>query len=545
MEMNTPVSVVYVGNTEVHKHIKDPKSSKRRLVPSRNANKLANTFIDAIVDTNQPKVLQDFPEKPVATLPCLKPKEKRRTSNTGDGSKVFPFKAPVRLQQMLKFAESAKKKCYEDGTDIVVELSSQKHLHFGFSNNGNDDSSDVSSSDSDDELTVAEDKSNHATSHHSQGTDHNTSKLTLTSDRELYFNMHSASKTKQSLHCATSNRTLQRLKNPQMEPAAMAKALQKHEKDAQKNEQSLDSACCHLLEQYNSLFPKWMNYLCNGFNLLLYGLGTKRKLVLSFCEKMLKGKSKVIVNGFFPNISIKTILSCICEDILQETSTYANIDAQIKLILQKYSSVQNSNDLFIIIHNIDGLPLRNSLTQNILSRLAELPCIHVLATIDHINAPLIWDQTTLSRFQWLWHDVTTYLPYSEETSYEGSLLLSGVGTGFGAHGAALALSGLLNVAKSLTSNARGVFRFLAEHELSQTNSSNSEEVVEDLSFSVLYQKCREKFLVNSELTLRAHLTEFIDHKLVQIKKGADGNEYLSVPLGHNILKEYLEQESCF
>jgi len=39
-----------------------------------------------------------------------------------------------------------------------------------------------------------------------------------------------------------------------------------------------------------------------------------------------------------------------------------------------------------------------------------------------------------------------------------------------------------------------------------------------LPFSELYNKCRERFLVNSDLTLRAQLTEFKDHKLIKTKK---------------------------
>lgn len=39
-----------------------------------------------------------------------------------------------------------------------------------------------------------------------------------------------------------------------------------------------------------------------------------------------------------------------------------------------------------------------------------------------------------------------------------------------------------------------------------------------LSFTELYSKCRERFLVNSDLTLRAQLTEFKDHKLIKTKK---------------------------
>ena len=39
-----------------------------------------------------------------------------------------------------------------------------------------------------------------------------------------------------------------------------------------------------------------------------------------------------------------------------------------------------------------------------------------------------------------------------------------------------------------------------------------------LAFADLYQKCREAFLVNSDLTLRTQLTEFKDHKLIRTKK---------------------------
>lgn len=39
-----------------------------------------------------------------------------------------------------------------------------------------------------------------------------------------------------------------------------------------------------------------------------------------------------------------------------------------------------------------------------------------------------------------------------------------------------------------------------------------------LSFQDFYQQCREAFLVNSDLTLRAQLTEFRDHKLIRTKK---------------------------
>ncbi|CAG2191396.1 ORC2 [Mytilus edulis] len=154
---------------------------------------------------------------------------------------------------------------------------------------------------------------------------------------------------------------------------------------------------------------------------------------------------------------------------------------------------------------------------------------HVIASIDHINASLIWDQGKCSRFNWLWFDVTTYLPYTDETSYENSLLVQQSGS--------LALSSMTHVMKSLTPNAKNIFILLTKHQLE--NKDNSTYI--GMSIQDLYQRCREGFLVNSDLTLRAQLVEFKDHKLIKSKKSYDGIEHLMIPIDNATLTEFLEQ----
>jgi origin recognition complex subunit 2 len=75
----------------------------------------------------------------------------------------------------------------------------------------------------------------------------------------------------------------------------------------------------------------------------------------------------------------------------------------------------------------------------------------------------VWDQAKCSRFNWLWYDVTTYLPYTDETSYENSLLVQQSGS--------LALSSMTHVMKSLTPNAKNIFIMLAKHQLENTDNS--------------------------------------------------------------------------
>lgn len=64
-----------------------------------------------------------------------------------------------------------------------------------------------------------------------------------------------------------------------------------------------------------------------------------------------------------------------------------------------------------------------------------------------------------------------------------------------------------------------------------------------LPFKDLYSKSREQFLVSSDLALRAQLTEFLDHKLVKIKRTYDGSENLVIPIDSALLQQFLEQNN--
>ena len=79
---------------------------------------------------------------------------------------------------------------------------------------------------------------------------------------------------------------------------------------------------------------------------------------------------------------------------------------------------------------------------------------------------LVWDQKKASRLNWLWFDVTTFENYTEESSFENSLLVQQSGS--------LALSSLKHVLRSLTPNARGIFMLLVNHQLD--NESNSTHI---------------------------------------------------------------------
>lgn len=73
-------------------------------------------------------------------------------------------------------------------------------------------------------------------------------------------------------------------------------------------------------------------------------------------------------------------------DILEASHCPVNLNDA--LIAAREELEENEFPIFIIINSIDGIALRGSKQQNILSKVAELPNIHIIATVDHINAPL-------------------------------------------------------------------------------------------------------------------------------------------------------------
>ncbi|NXK26040.1 ORC2 protein, partial [Arenaria interpres] len=333
---------------------------------------------------------------------------------------------------------------------------------------------------------------------------------------EEYFEAHSSSKV------LTSDRTLQKLRKRKLNQQTLHDLLKKAPL-------AYTAEIKELNQQHESLFSKWMLQLHLGFNIVLYGLGSKRNLLEKFRTSVLQDSVHLVVNGYFPSITVRSILSSITEEVLDHIGTFRSPLDQLEFIIKRFKE-DSSLELYVLIHNLDSQMLRGERSQQILAQLSSLPTIYLIASIDHINAPLMWDQAKLSLYNWLWYETTTFSPYVEETSYENSLLVQQSGS--------LALSSITHVLRSLTLNARGIFRLLAQYQLENKDNPS----YPGLSFQDFYQQCREAFLVNSDLTLRAQLTEFRDHKLIRTKRGADGVEYLLIPVDDSTLTDFLEKE---
>lgn len=129
----------------------------------------------------------------------------------------------------------------------------------------------------------------------------------------------------------------------------------------------------------------------------------------------------------------------------------------------------------------------------------------------------------MAKFKWLWYDVTSYEHYFEESKFDEPVINNGN---------ELFVKGIIAVLNNLSPKSKGIFKVLAQYQLDNPQSNG-------LTYNSFYEKCRDAFLVNSELTMRSQLTEFKDHKIILFKNGKDGG-YFFIPATTTMLQQIVE-----
>ncbi|KAJ7175370.1 origin recognition complex, subunit 2 [Mycena filopes] len=326
-----------------------------------------------------------------------------------------------------------------------------------------------------------------------------------------------------------------------------------------------------LLEPTRSaLFSRLLCELKEGFNLLCYGFGSKRRLLNDFAASQCsKAGHVVVVNGFQPELSVKDMLNSI-ENIPGITSLALpsnTADSQARRIYDFFSqSGRKQCHLYLIIHNIDAFLTRTPKAKACLSLLALHPHIHLTASIDHINAPLLWSSSeTAARkdsgfaaagktpqrgFAWLWHDLTTLAPYDFELAFADRTAVTG------AHARRLRDAGALSVAATamsetaakhvlaaVTDRAQKLFKLMGARQLASIDAGDPH--VDGLRefavpYDVLFPLARQDFIAMNDTAMRALLGEFRDHGLVVAAQASSGGEVLWIPLRKERLSNILK-----
>lgn len=152
-----------------------------------------------------------------------------------------------------------------------------------------------------------------------------------------------------------------------------------------------------------------------GFSVLLYGYGSKFELLKVLVRECSGGYPALVIDGLSARVNYRSILMNtlgVVRDCKPSNFSSMNDDELLKSITEETKHQR----VFVMVSNIDGPSLRSLEQQRALSEFSKIPRLHFGASIDHVNAPLIWDLQTKDRFAWVWHHVPTFKPYIREAS---------------------------------------------------------------------------------------------------------------------------------
>ncbi|KGO69038.1 Origin recognition complex, subunit 2 [Penicillium italicum] len=312
----------------------------------------------------------------------------------------------------------------------------------------------------------------------------------------------------------------------------------------------------YLQSLHHRSFPQWEFEFDEGFNICLFGYGSKRKLMDEFAEWIYNHRLSatatpviVMVNGYTPGISIRSIFATIVTAVMGDDAP-SKLGAQPTEVLELLQSSLKSHEepVTVLINSIDAPPLRRAANQALLARLAATPHIRLLVTADTPNFPVMWDISLRDQLNLVFHDCTTFLPFSAEADVveEVNTLLGRKGRRVGGK------DGVGFVLKSLPENARNLYRLLLTEliTLLDDGHQSDDEGAGDgggkagdetgIEFRLLYQKATEEFVASSEMMFRTLLKEFHDHQMITSRMDASGMEILGVPLSRDEMEGVLE-----
>ncbi|KAM0258801.1 hypothetical protein ACHAQJ_003643 [Trichoderma viride] len=254
-------------------------------------------------------------------------------------------------------------------------------------------------------------------------------------------------------------------------------------------------------------FPQWAFELSQGFSICLFGLGSKRPLLRKFAtyihsnNKTTKAGNKIVmVNGYTHTTNLREILSVVASaiDPNQRVPT-----AQPTIMVQSILSLLSATKLTmtIIVNSIDAIPLRKPGAQAILAQLAAHPQINLIGSADTPDFTLLWDIGVRSDYNFVFHDCTTFSPFKVELD-----VVDDVHELLGRQSQRVnGREGVAFVLKSLTENAKNLFRLLVGEVLIAMEDEGDDDV--GLEYRMVYNKAVEEFICSSEMAFRTLLKE--------------------------------------
>lgn len=332
------------------------------------------------------------------------------------------------------------------------------------------------------------------------------------------------------------------------------------------NSQQLDEIEQELVDQ---TFEEWRFLASTNHSLLIYGVGSKKRLLDRLADHELDKDGDVVqIEGYDREITIESILQTLVDhwlggeeptinplDLYQGQhdrdctglSYYPLLQGSGSSLIQKAALIAHElakivahtlRPIYVVLHNIDGVGLRNHTAQEALATLVSqslvpqcgLNAIRLIASIDHVNGPtLLWDTTSRYRFRWIWREAHTQRPYIDEILKSQIELdksrnrkkMKKNKSGFieGDDDQQLCWEeSILPVLASLAARHTQALQQLAWLQLKANKNNNTNDVGVWVPYVDLLNQCRLKCVVTADNQLRNYMGELIDHGIVERSK---------------------------
>ncbi|BEI84693.1 hypothetical protein CcaverHIS002_0500940 [Cutaneotrichosporon cavernicola] len=334
------------------------------------------------------------------------------------------------------------------------------------------------------------------------------------------------------------------------------------------------------MEVTEAYFPQWEAELEAGFNLLLYGFGSKRRLVNRFVSRLGERGHCSVVNGYFPGLNLRDVLSSLEDNLgIPDSPAPPGATPLERAAHRVYThfSAEGARPLFLVLHNIDAPALKATKAMAVLSLLACSPGIHIIATFDHVNTPLLFSATATATpphpwrkqrtrhkgdeyipvpasrgFNWVYHSIATYDDYDVELSY-ARLSASALGALGQGGQAGVSEEGALQILRSVPPMAARLLKLILSRQLGALPSDPAMHVAQPpaaiappfaMDVDLLQKTARDRFIAREEDRFNALLGEFRDHGLVVVAElDPDGRtgRWAWVPLGKSAIERILDE----
>ncbi|TNV78862.1 hypothetical protein FGO68_gene498 [Halteria grandinella] len=313
--------------------------------------------------------------------------------------------------------------------------------------------------------------------------------------------------------------------------------IEKEEDDLRKHRLEKEALQTFNLERYGGMMKHYIN--C-GFNLLIYGVGSKWDFLNNFAKRYLGEHHRLVINGFHSATSMKSITNQMVTYAQKNNLKYAavkkttmSLNDQIENIKQVFRNISEpengeayKKNYVLLIHSLDIGALKNDEFQQQIAEIAEIPYVSLIVSVDHIKAGMMWSEQMIDRFNFMALQVNTFADYDVEQEYQSPLF------SFKNDNQEVGLSFVL---KSMTQTQRNILKLIAKYQLDNPQDKG-------IQMKELMNLCVENMLAFSQKAIKDYLHEAKDHKVIHERTDENGHQILFMTYNPVLLEKISNDE---